>query len=342
MMIELLNTKVFDNERNVLNADLFVSNLKHVLSSFRFNTKITYEVYRNVTIYHISWNDDKDYNDILGLRKEIALALGVDVHELDIVKINDNEIKIKVQNMKKSTLSLKELLEEVHDEDNNLIPLGLSEDDKVIYFDVDRDKNLLVVGVTGTGKSNLFNSIILNMLMKRDGTRIVILDSQSINYNSYSDVVEVVNDEDEIINKLKSIRREFEERIVNGNRDRIVIFIDEIYEIINNDISVKDDINYLLEVGSSMNIHIIMSTDSVLDEDISYLFDKDDISKLCFYLTSRNEYNRFLDEYVDESLGKDAIYISFGGKRERVCIPLVDDDEIERVVGYLKNNQDYI
>ena len=338
MMIELLNTKVFDNERNVLNADLFVSNLKHVLSSFRFNTKITYEVYRNVTIYHISWNDDKDYNDILGLRKEIALALGVDVHELDIVKINDNEIKIKVQNMKKSTLSLKELLEEVHDEDNNLIPLGLSEDDKVIYFDVDRDKNLLVVGVTGTGKSNLFNSIILNMLMKRDGTRIVILDSQSINYNSYSDVVEVVNDEDEIINKLNSIRREFEERIVNGNRDRIVIFIDEIYEIIKNDISVKDDINYLLEVGSSMNIHIIMSTDSVLDEDISYLFDKDDISKLCFYLTSRNEYNRFLDEYVDESLDKDAIYISFGGKRERVCIPLVDDDEIKRVVDYLKNN----
>lgn len=338
MMIELLNTKVFDNERNVLNADLFVSNLKHVLSSFRFNTKITYEVYRNVTIYHISWNDDKDYNDILGLRKEIALALGVDVHELDIVKINDNEIKIRVQNMKKSTLSLKELLEEVHDEDNNLIPLGLSEDDKVIYFDVDRDKNLLVVGVTGTGKSNLFNSIILNMLMKRDSTRIVILDSQSINYNSYSDVVEVVNDEDEIINKLKSIRREFEERIVNGNRDRIVIFIDEIYEIIKNDISVKDDINYLLEVGSSMNIHIIMSTDSVLDEDISYLFDKDDISKLCFYLTSRNEYNRFLDEYVDESLGKDAIYISFGGKRERVCIPLVDDDEIKRVVDYLKNN----
>lgn len=338
MMIELLNTKVFDNERNVLNADLFVSNLKHVLSSFRFNTKITYDVYRNVTVYHISWNDDKDYNDILGLRKEIALALGIDVHELDIVKINDNEIKIRVQNMKKSTLSLKELLEEVHDEDNNLIPLGLSEEDKVIYFDVDRDKNLLVVGVTGTGKSNLFNSIILNMLMKRDSTRIVILDSQSINYNSYSDVVEVVNNEDEIINKLKSIRREFEERIVNGNRDRIVIFIDEIYEIIKNDISVKDDINYLLEVGSSMNIHIIMSTDSVLDEDISYLFDKDDISKLCFYLTSRNEYNRFLDEYVDESLGKDAIYISFGGKRERVCIPLVDDDEIKRVVDYLENN----
>ena len=30
--------------------------------------------------------------------------------------------------------------------------------------------------------------------------------------------------------------------------------------------------------------------------------------------------------------------VSFGGKRERVCIPLVDDDEIKRIVGYLKNN----
>ena len=27
-MLELLNTKIFDNERNILNADLFVNNLK--------------------------------------------------------------------------------------------------------------------------------------------------------------------------------------------------------------------------------------------------------------------------------------------------------------------------
>lgn len=30
-MLELLNTKIFDNERNILNADLFVNNLKHTL-----------------------------------------------------------------------------------------------------------------------------------------------------------------------------------------------------------------------------------------------------------------------------------------------------------------------
>ena len=304
-MLELLNTKIFDNERNILNADLFVNNLKHTFKAFKFNTKITYEVYRNITIYHITWNDDKSYEDMLELKKEIALALGVTTNEFEIEKEKENEVKIKVQNMKKSTLSLKELLEESKDKDNNNIPLGLSEEDKVIYFNIEKDKNLLVTGVTGIGKTNLFNNIILNILMNKDKTKIIILDSQSINYNAYDKLCEVVNNEQEIIK---------------------------------NDISVKDDINYLLEVGATMNIHIIMSTDSVLDEDINYLFDKDDISKLSFYLTTRREYNKFLDNYIDKSLGRDGIYVSTNSTLTRISLPLIEDDEITRVVDNLEVN----
>lgn len=337
-MLELLNTKIFDNERNILNADLFVNNLKHTFKAFKFNIKITYEVYRNITIYHITWNDEKSYEDMLELKKEIALALGVTTNEFEIEKEKENEVKIKVQNMKKSTLSLKELLEESKDKDNNNIPLGLSEEDKVIYFNIEKDKNLLVTGVTGIGKTNLFNNIILNILMNKDKTKIIILDSQSINYNTYDKLCEVVNNEQEIINKIKEIRHIFEEKVKNNDQSRIILFIDEIYEIIKNDISVKDDINYLLEVGATMNIHIIMSTDSVLDEDINYLFDKDDISKLSFYLTTRREYNKFLDNYIDESLGRDGIYVSTNSKLTRISLPLIEDDEITRVVDNLKVN----
>ena len=337
-MLELLNTKIFDNERNILNADLFVNNLKHTFKAFKFNTKITYEVYRNITIYHITWNDDKSYEDMLELKKEIALALGVTTNEFEIEKEKENEVKIKVQNMKKSTLSLKELLEESKDKDNNNIPLGLSEEDKVIYFNIEKDKNLLVTGVTGIGKTNLFNNIILNILMNKDKTKIIILDSQSINYNAYDKLCEVVNNEQEIINKIKEIRHIFKEKVKNNDQSRIILFIDEIYEIIKNDISVKDDINYLLEVGATMNIHIIMSTDSVLDEDINYLFDKDDISKLSFYLTTRREYNKFLDNYIDESLGRDGIYVSTNSTLTRISLPLIEDDEITRVVDDLEVN----
>lgn len=338
-MLELLNTKPFDNERNMLNADLFVNNLKHTLKAFKFNTKITYEVYRNITVYNITWNDDKNFDDILELRKEMSLALGINPSELNIEKISDNEVRIKVLNMKRSTLSLKELLEEVNEKNDNMIPLGLNEEDNVIYFDFSKDKNLLVTGVTGTGKTNLFNNIIMNILMKKDDTEIIILDSQGINYNSYDKVCKVVNKEKDIIDEIKNIRYEFEKRVKNDNRNRIVVFIDEVYEIVKMSMEVKDDINYLLEVGSTMNIHLIISTDSVLDDDINYLFDKDDISKLCFYLTTRSEYNRFLDDIVDEKLGKDGIYSSMNNKLTRISVPLVEDDEIERVVNNLISNK---
>ena len=338
-MLELLNTKPFDNERNMLNADLFVNNLKHTLKAFKFNTKITYEVYRNITVYNITWNDDKNFDDIVDLKREIGLALGLSSNEFDIDRVSDNEIRIKVLNMKRSTLSLKELLEEVNEKSNNMIPLGLNEEDNVIYFDFSKDKNLLVTGVTGTGKTNLFNNIIMNILMKKDDTEIIILDSQGINYNSYDKVCKVVNKEKDIIDEIKNIRYEFEKRVKNNNRNRIVVFIDEVYEIIKMSMEVKDDINYLLEVGSTMNIHLIISTDSVLDDDINYLFDKDDISKLCFYLTTRSEYNRFLDDIVDEKLGKDGIYSSMNNKLTRISVPLVEDDEIERVVNNLISNK---
>lgn len=338
-MLELLNTKPFDNERNMLNADLFVNNLKHTLKAFKFNTKITYEVYRNITVYNITWNDDKNFDDILELRKEMSLALGINPSELNIEKISDNEVRIKVLNMKRSTLSLKELLEEVNEKNDNMIPLGLNEEDNVIYFDLSKDKNLLVTGVTGTGKTNLFNNIIMNILMKKDDTEIIILDSQGINYNSYDKVCKVVNKEKDIIDEIKNIRYEFEKRVKNNNRNRIVVFIDEVYEIVKMSMEVKDDINYLLEVGSTMNIHLVISTDSMLDDDINYLFDKDDISKLCFYLTTRSEYNRFLDDIVDEKLGKDGIYSSMNNKLTRISVPLVEDDEIERVVNNLISNK---
>lgn len=336
-MLNLLNNPTFDNERNVLNADLFVNNLKNTLKAFKWNTKVTYEVYRRNTIYHISWNDDKTYEDILTLKKEIAVSLGIRVEDLNIKKVNDNKVEIIVQNMKLEPLCLKELLYDFKKDNYFKIVLGINEYDEPIYFDFDKDKNLLVAGVTGTGKTNLFNNIIMNILINYDDTEIVILDSQSINYNYYSDICRVINDEDKIIEEIRSIRSIFEQRVKTSDRRRMVVFIDEIYEILKNDNSIKNDINYLLEIASTMNIHLIISTDSVIEDDTYDLFKKDNIAKLSFYLTSRGEYNLFLDRPIIEKLNNDGIYVNIDNKMTKISIPLIMDDEIKRVVEYGKN-----
>ena len=229
---------------------------------------------------------------------------------------------------------MKELLFEFEVNDKFRIPLGMDEYDKLICLDLDKDKSLLVTGVTGSGKTNLFNSIIMSILINYSNVKMVILDSQGVNYNSYDKVCEVYNKEEDIIDRIRSLRREFEDRIKNGNNDRVVVFIDEVYEIIKNDISIKDDINYLIELGSTMNINLIVSTDSVIYDDIYDLFNRENISKLSFYLTSRGEYNMFLDRVVNEDLNNDGVYLDSDKNMVRVSVPLIGDDEIERVVSY--------
>lgn len=336
-MINLLNNPTFDNERNVLNVDLFVSNLHNTLKAFGFNPKVTYNVYRLVTIYRISWNDDKDYNDIIEYNKEIALALGVPKEELKIDRISDNEIEIKVLNMKRDILTLKELLSMYKKDDKFKVALGLDEEDRVIIFDFDKDKNLLVTGTSGSGKTNLFRNIIMNVLINYTDTKIIILDTQSINYNDFANVCEVVNGKDDVIKKIKLLRREFEERVKNGNRERILVFIDEIYEILEMDNSVDEDINYLLSLGDKCNIHLIVSTDTLSNDDMVRIFTNNNTCKISFYMTTRGEYNIFLSNIVNESLNNDGMYLDSDKNLSRVIIPLIGDDEIERVVKYLNN-----
>ena len=336
-MINLLNNPTFDNERNVLNADLFVSNLHNTLKAFGFNPKVTYNVYRLVTIYRISWNDDKDYNDIIEYNKEIALALGVPKEELKIDRISDNEIEIKVLNMKRDILTLKELLSMYKKDDKFKVALGLDEEDRVIIFDFDKDKNLLVTGTSGSGKTNLFRNIIMNVLINYTDTKIIILDTQSINYNDFANVCEVVNGKDDVIKKIKLLRREFEERVKNGNRERILVFIDEIYEILEMDNSVDEDINYLLSLGDKCNIHLIVSTDTLSNDDMVRIFTNNNTCKISFYMTTRGEYNISLSNIVNESLNNDGMYLDSDKNLSRVIIPLIGDDEIERVVKYLNN-----
>ncbi len=338
-MLKLLNNPKSDNTRNILNADLFVSNLHNTLKAFGFNPKVTYEVYRSITVYHITWNDDKAYDDILELKKEIALSLGINASELVMNKVKDNEIFIKVDNMKKDILCLKEVLEDYKVDNDFKVVLGLDEYDKLVTFDFDKEKSLLVTGVSGTGKTNLFNDIIMNILINYSNVKVVILDSQGINYNLYNDVCEVVNKEEDIILKINLLRREFEDRVKNNVSDKMVVFIDEIYEILKLDNSVKDDINYLLEVGSTMGIYLVVSTDSVLEDDTYDLFNKDNVSKISFYLTSRGEYNMFLGKAIRGSLGNDGMYLDNDKNLIRMSTPMIEDDEIERVCRYIKDNK---
>ena len=98
------------------------------------------------------------------------------------------------------------------------------------------------------------------------------------------------------------------------------------------DNSVDEDINYLVEVGSTYGIHLIVSTDSVLEDNTLRIFTNNNVAKLSFYLTSRGEYNTFLNVPINEDLNNDGVYVDRDSNLNRIIVPLIEDDEIEKVV----------
>lgn len=68
-----------------------------------------------------------------------------------------------------------------------------------------------------------------------------------------------------------------------------------------------------------------------IEDDTYDLFNKDNVSKISFYLTSRGEYNMFLGKAIRDNLGKDGMYLDNDKNLIRMSIPMVEDDEIERV-----------
>ena len=103
------------------------------------------------------------------------------------------------------------------------------------------------------------------------------------------------------------------------------------------DNSIDEDINYLLSLGDKCNIHLIVSTDTLSNDDMVRIFTNNNTCKISFYMTARGEYNIFLSNIVNESLNNDGMYLDSDKNLSRVIIPLIGDDEIERVVKYLNN-----
>ena len=123
-------------------------------------------------------------------------------------------------------------------------------------------------------------------------------------------------------------------RLIKRDAGEVLIDGKEILELDN---SVDEDINYLLSLGDKCNIHLIVSTDTLSNDDMVRIFTNNNTCKISFYMTTRGEYNIFLSNIVNESLNNDGMYLDSDKNLSRVIIPLIGDDEIERVVKYLNN-----
>ncbi len=85
----------------------------------------------------------------------------------------------------------KELLRSPVLEDKNptLIPLGMSDEDKLITLDIRKAPHILIAGTTGSGKSILLHSIIKSLINRStpEQLKLVLIDPKRVEFNRYKE-----------------------------------------------------------------------------------------------------------------------------------------------------------
>lgn len=263
-------------------------------------------------------------------------------------EIDDNK---KYYNLSKITFK--------KDLDNKLLfPVGVNPDDKY-YIDMQNRSSMLILGETGSGKSIFINSIIISLLLKNtpDELKLLFIDPRGAELGLYSGIPHllkpVVRTKEQSLFELKKLLKELKNRenklieknvknigdyneISDDKMPHIVAIIDEAANIIA-DKNFEDIMIELLTVGYRCGIHVIISTNSYLRDQLSKFI----INAFDYVLT----FDLAMQEQADYISINEADLLTVYGEALIKCngtniinlqTPYVSDKDIENVVNYIK------
>lgn len=168
------------------------------------------------------------------------------------------------------------------------VALGVDKEGRTAAIDIRRSSNMLVGGSTGSGKSILLHSIVMDLIEKNDPTslRLILVDPKRVEFSLYKDipnllcpiikdvmlvrpcVVKLIN---EMENRMNIFREANVSNIVQYNEiyakqnglDKlpyIILFIDEYADVAMSDPSISKVLLRLLQKSRAAGIITILST----------------------------------------------------------------------------------
>lgn len=261
--------------------------------------------------------------------------------------------------------------------DKLLVPIGIDDKREKYFVNLNDISSMLIGGETGSGKSVLVDSIIVSLLLKNspDDLRFVFIDPKKIELFEYDGIPHIIDngfDTDEISHlvdsgfasddwkrKIVLIKEMIDKRIellsgvhVSNIRKyndisadklaQVVIVIDEAYDMVH-DKEFIELVRCIWSVGVNIGVHLIMSTNMCVKSE----FDKELFSLFGYVLTfdlSNSEQSRYMNLKGAEFLkvcGEAMIKVR-GEDVVRIQAPYISDEEIKRVVEFIKNDNDAV
>lgn len=326
-----------------------------------------------VTRYEIQPSTGVKLSKITSLSEDIALNLAVPTVLVAAVP-GKAAVGIEVPNNSVGTVSARELVESDNFKNAKSklsVALGKDIGGNVVIGDIAKFPHVLIAGSTGSGKSVCINTIITSILYKArpDEVKLIMVDPKVVELGVYNGIphllIPVVTDPKKAAGALnwavgEMMRRyalfaETATRHLKGYNEhidkeggeklpQIVIIIDELADLMMVAAKeVEDYICRLAQLARAAGIHLIIATQRPSVDVITGLIKANVPSRIAFAVSSGVDSRTILDKVgAEKLLGKgDMLYHPAGlANAVRVQGAFVSDDEIENIIGFIKENSE--
>ena len=352
-----------------------IQKLEEILKVFEISGKIVQvNIGPTVTQYELDLKAGTKVNKLLGIQREIALAMAAKDVRIQAPIPGKNTIGIELPNKVNASVSFKEVLSNMPEvNEKTLLAVGLGKDimGKVKWCEINATPHLLVAGSTGSGKSVCINCIIASILMrtKPDQVKLVLVDPKKVEFSMYNGVPHllspVVTDAKKASIALKNIVGEMERRyellehtknknITSYNKfcethteyqklPYIVVIIDELADLMLVAAKeVEDSIMRITQMARAAGIHLIVATQRPSTDIITGVVKANIPSRISFAVSSQIDSRTILDMGgAEKLLGKgDMLFLPMGESIPmRVQGAYVSEEELQKLVDYTISQQ---
>ncbi len=376
--LSLLTMPEIPDEGNIsaevqTNAEILVT----ALESFKVRSRVTgYSRGPRITRYEVVPDAGIRVRAIANLVDDITMALASQGVRIEAPIPGKSAVGVEVPNSAPTLVRLRGMLDSDkfrNFSEKTMVCLGSDVAGQPVYCDLAKMPHMLVAGATGMGKSVCINSIITSILYKAspDEVKLIMIDPKKVEFSMYSGIphllVPVVIDPKKAAGALSWSVNEMERRFglleqagvrdiksynayVNETGDgeplaRIIIIIDELHDLM---MSAKDavetSIARIAAKARAAGIHLLIGTQRPSVDVITGTIKNNIPSRIAFHVSSQVDSRTILDFAGAEKLlaHGDMLYAPAGmSKPLRVQGSFVDDKEIDRVVSFLKENNEY-
>jgi S-DNA-T family DNA segregation ATPase FtsK/SpoIIIE len=352
--------------------------LESTLMNFGVEAKVI-EVSRGpaITMYEMSLSPGVKVSKVNALSDDIALALAASQVRIIAPIPGKSAIGIEIPNKDTTMVTFREILESPeYKKAESKMSFGLGKDisGRVVIGDLSKMPHLLVAGATGSGKSVCINTIIQSILYNAtpEDVRLLMIDPKVVELSHYNGIphliLPVVTDPkkasvalnwavQEMTNRyklfadtgVKEIKAYQKKTLENPDMvlmPYIVVIIDELADLMmvapN---QVEDAICRLAQMARAAGIHLIVATQRPSVDVITGLIKANIPSRIAFAVSSQVDSRTILDASgAEKLLGRgDMLYHPVGANKPiRIQGAFVSDDEVEKIVEYIKGQVDEV